>query len=91
MTTHRHERHWADPEKNKVYSRGLCGEDTWVEEVVDVEKWYFRQALNGSSLAALRAFDDMKPSIINDNPSAELSTCDECEALFGLRVLGSLS
>jgi hypothetical protein len=90
MRLHRHERHWVSEKEQRVYSHALCGADTWIEEIVDVEGWYFRQALEESFATAVRAFDDMKPPIINDTTSCERSLCEECEALFGFKVLGDL-
>lgn len=91
MRTHRHDKHWVDREEKKVYSRGLCGEDTWVEEITDIESFYFKQALEESVMSSMTAFQThLSKSLINDNPSSEPSTCEECEALFGFKVLGEL-
>jgi hypothetical protein len=69
----------------------MCGVDTWVEEITDVDQFLFKEQLTSSVMSSMTSFQtELSKSLINDHSSAEASTCDECEALFGFKILGEL-
>lgn len=92
MTAHRHLRFWVDQAKEKVYSRGLCGEDTLLEEANCPEEFLFKQTLSGSIMSAMTAFQEKitDDPIINDMISSVPTTCEDCEAILGCKVLGAI-
>ncbi len=93
--THRHRRFWRDKETNKVYSNTYCGEDVPIPLTRDMEDLLFKQELMDGMRSAERAFDHSNKDTISQNlvmdiKTGETSMCEECEAEFGLRVLGEV-
>lgn len=93
MSEHRHYRYWLNKPENKVYSHSMCGVDSLVQEVTDPNSFFFEQQLTAAALSSMTAFQTELASenaTLNDIVSAKPSSCDECEALFGFKVLGEL-
>lgn len=96
--THRHRKFWREKETNHIYSRCYCGVDIHIYMIEDGKAWAFERALRDGAIAMLayaynpvqdHEVTSMHPDVVMDI-TAEASTCEECESLFGLKVLGDV-
>lgn len=90
--THRHYKFWR-AETGKVYSHSLCGVDVYIETYDSKEEWDFKETLKENYYHAHKAFtrtDTIDPQIVFET-TVVASTCDACESMFGLTVLGAVA
>jgi hypothetical protein len=80
--THRHFKFWRDKKDGNVYSHSLCGVNCYIETFNDPEDYDFKVAM-------LKWKDTIDPQVVMETTAAP-SDCDECESLFGLKILGEL-
>ena len=96
--THRHRKFWREKGSNKIFSNCYCGVDIHMDHIEDGKQWQYRDFLSRGIFSAMTAYSQRKedyasttihPEVVMDI-TGEASDCEECEAIYGLKVLADV-